>query len=486
MMKNIKLIKWTNPILAGLMIILAFGCERDLSEDITDATFPNTPDIFTDNPVGLTDDFFISFDPAVGANTEGFGTDDNEAFEGTSSIRIDVPAPSDPDGNFIGGIFKDRGAGRDLTGYDALTFWAKGTVTASVEVGFGTDFEADLFPVSTRIQLSTTWKKVIIPIPDASRLTQEKGMFLFSAGSYDVLQNDNPAIGSSFDDNIGFTFWIDELRFENLGTIGQERPLIFDGVDQTVDVFSGSTIQTTGIAYTANLPSGIDQTVQLSTNYFTFNSSNTSVATVSSTGEISVINEGEATITASVGSQSALGSLQINAGGSFENAPDPTLPASDVLSVYSDTYSNLSGLNVGAFNNTDINIETQTFANNQHIVYENLGFVGVGWDNPVDVSGFTMVHVDVQLTTPGSTFIMELLDFGPDGIDNGFGDGSAGGFNATSQVVEGQWIGLDIPLTSFTNGTGGGGSGLTTFNNMAFVIFVSNGGSFLIDNIYFY
>ena len=43
-----------------------------------------------------------------------------------------MPAPSDSDGNFIGGIFKDRGEGRDLTGYDAITFWATGTVTGSI------------------------------------------------------------------------------------------------------------------------------------------------------------------------------------------------------------------------------------------------------------------------------------------------------------------------------------------------------------------
>ena len=488
MMKNMRLIKLNKIIIAVLIFTLAYGCERDLSDDVVDATFPNIADIFTDNPVGLTDDFFISFDPAVGANTEGFGTDENEAFEGTSSIRIDVPAPTDPDGNFIGGIFKDRGEGRDLSGYDALTFWAKGTVTSTILVGFGTDFEGDQFPVSTVIQLSTNWKKIIIPIPDASRLVQEKGMFLFSAGSYDILQNDNPAIGSSFDDNIGYTFWLDEMRFENLGTLGQPRPKIFEGLDQSTEVFSGSTIQTTGISHTVNLPSGIDQTVQLSTNYFTFNTSNPSVATVSGSGEIAVVGEGEATITASLGSQGALGSLQINATGAFVNAPDPTEPAVNVTSIYSDFYTGVTGLNVGAFNNSDISIQTQIFDNNEHIVYENLGFVGISWDGTEDVSGMTHVHLDVQLTSPGSTLIVELIDFGPDNTDNGLSgtDGSAGGFNATSQLSQDNWVGIDIPLSAFTLPTGGGGAGNPNLNNIGYVVLVSNGGSVLVDNIYFY
>jgi len=80
------------------MLGLIIGCDRDISDDAALASFPNTAEIFTDNPVGLTDDFFISFDPVEGANTEGFGTDDNEAYQRTSSIRIEVPAPNDPNG----------------------------------------------------------------------------------------------------------------------------------------------------------------------------------------------------------------------------------------------------------------------------------------------------------------------------------------------------------------------------------------------------
>lgn len=469
-----------------LFVLTAISCERDVSEDAVLATFPTTAEVYTDNPVGLTDEFFISFDPALGANAEAFGTDDTEAYLGTSSIRIDVPAPNNPNGNFVGGIFKDRGEGRNLTGYDALTFWIKGSLTGAVEVGFGTDFEQDEFPVSTNVNLATDWRKVIIPIPDPSRLVQEKGMFFFAAGSYDVLQNDDPAIGTSFDDNLGYTFWIDEIKFENLGTLGQGQPKIFNGEDETVDTFSGSTIQTTGISYMANLPTGTNQSVELSTNYFTFNSSNPDVATVTDTGEITVLTSGEATITATVGNLNAEGSLQITSTGNFENAPDPTLPESDVLSIYSDFYSLIDGLDVGAFNNDGISIETQTFNGNELIEYQNLNFVGIGWDDTVDVSGYTHIHLDVQRITSGSTFTVELLDYGPDGVDNGFGDGSAGGFTATAQMIDEQWVGLDIPLNGFTQPTGGGGAGNPNLNNIGNVILVSNGGSFLIDNVYFY
>ena len=102
-MKNIKLKHWKTTLFA--LLIITVSCERGLSDDVEVAGFPTVGEFYTDAPVGLTDEFFISFDPATGANTEGFGVDDNEAYLGLSSIRIDVPTPSDPNGGYIGGIF---------------------------------------------------------------------------------------------------------------------------------------------------------------------------------------------------------------------------------------------------------------------------------------------------------------------------------------------------------------------------------------------
>lgn len=482
-MKNIKYNNLKTTMILAFLLVATISCERDISDDAVPATFNSNADVFIDAPVGLTDEFFESFDPAEGYNTEDtFEVVDNEAYEGSSSIRIDVPSATNPNGFLAGGIFRDRGDGRDLTGFDALTFWAKGSTTHTLaSVGFGVNFEEDEFMVVAQdIELTTNWSKYIIPIPDPSKLVQERGLFTYIAAPIDIV-GDGPN-----GNEVGWTFWLDEIKFENLGTIGQERPKIFNGQDLVQEAFVGSDIPITGLGYTANLPSGINQTVVPTASYFTFESSNTSVATVSESGIISVVGDGTATITGRIGAFEAIGSIELTAEGAFVNADDPTLPASEVLSIYSDTYSNQSGLNVGAFNNSEINISTQVFDNNEHISYENLLFVGVGWDTPVDFSSFTHVHVDVQLKTPGSSFIVELLDFGPDGIDNGFGDGSAGGFNASSQLVQDEWVGLDIPISSFTNPTGGGGTGLTTFNNLGNVIFVSNNGSVLVDNIYFY
>ena len=124
-----KAIGGTRFAKAFLILTLFIGCQPD-DTNLPEATFPAIAEVFTDVPVNLTDQFFVSFDPNAGANTQGFGTDDNVAFEGTTSIRIDVPGPNDPNGNFIGGIFLDRGDGRNLTSFNTLSFYAFATPTA--------------------------------------------------------------------------------------------------------------------------------------------------------------------------------------------------------------------------------------------------------------------------------------------------------------------------------------------------------------------
>lgn len=467
-MKKIKF-KYSITALLALMIVVV-SCERELSDDISIATFPSTGDIYTDFPVGLTDAFFISFDPASGANTQGFGTDDNEAYSGTSSIRIDVPTPTDPDGSYIGGIFKDRGAGRDLTNYDALTFWVKGSTTSTVNVfGFGTDFEGDEHAVTLdNVELSTDWRKIIIPIPDPSKLSQEKGMFFFAAGT----QGTN---------GIGFTFWLDEMRFEKLGTLGQPRPALFGGLDQIVQANVDSSIPISGLTYTANQANGQDVTINAAPSYFDFETSNPFVASVDESGVVTVDGPGEngddtAIISATLGGVEAMGTLTIQA----SNV--------NILPIYSNVFGNIGGLNLGAFNNSDIIIEGQTVGTEESILYGNLGFVGMSWDATIDASDFTHVHVDVQLQSAGSSLTVELIDFGPDNTDNGLSgtDDSAGGFSVTDQLVQGEWVGIDIPLNAFTLPTGGGGSGFPNLSNLGYFVLVSNNGTVLIDNIYFY
>lgn len=482
-MKNIKFKHSKLAFLLGLVFTIVLSCDRELSDEAVFAKFPNTGEIFTDAPVGLTDQFFVSFDPATGANTEGFDVDNNVAFEGNSSIVIDVPSGTDPNGVYIGGIFRDRGEGRDLTGYDALTFWAQGSTTAIVEqVGFGTTF-GDNFPVGfvgdnyattiKNIELSTKWRKYIIPIPDASKLVQETGLFLFSANS-------------NVNGGVGYRFWIDELKFEKLGNIAQPRPAMLGGENVNETTFIGTTINLSdrGLTQTYNLGSGLNQTATVAAKYFTFESSNTDVATVNELGIVTVRDSGMATITASIAGVKAEGSLIIESIGNFNGAPTPTRDPANVISVFSDAYTNVpvdyfNGFFLDGFQTTQGGSPPLTLGNGQVINYTELNFVAIGtfFDvAPLNLTEMTHIHVDINVQEAidsGDYINLELLN----SVGNNETSGSVR-INS-NELVSNQWVGIDIPLDDF---------GLASRNAIGLLFFISDGtiSNIFVDNVYYY
>jgi hypothetical protein len=476
-MKNLKYNYLKTAFVLGLVFMTTMSCERELSDEYTFATFPNTPYIFDDAPVSLTDAFFISFDPVQGANTNGFNTDENESYSGTTSIRIDVPTPNDPDGGFIGGIFKDRGDGRDLTEYDALTFWAKGSTTATVGLfGFGTDFIEDKYPVGlANTELSTDWKKYIIPIPDASKLVQEKGMFIFSAGTEST-------------NGVGYTFWLDEIKFEKLGNIGQPRPAILDGQDQTTQATINGTIPLGGLSQTFNLGSGADVTVSVAPSYFDFVSSNPFVASVNELGIVSVDGSGTngentSLITATLNGVAASGSLEVESLGEFLFAPTPTLPASSVISIFSDAYTNVPVDFYNGFWEPFQTTESADFAvNGDNILnYTNFNFVGTSFSNPtVDASAMSNMHLDIFIPgaiDAGAQLQITLRDLGADGADGGGDDTDQIITLSNADFVSGDWASIDIPLTIANKNK----LGLIIYENLG-----TNLTNFYLDNLYFY
>ncbi len=203
-------------ILVYTMVLTHIGCERKLSDDAVLPSYATTAEIFTDNFIGLGSDFYLPF---ADAKPDVFSVDMNEGFESNASIRIDVPNNTDPTGTYAGAIFRVDGPGRNLSGYDALTFYVKAsTGTKLGDAGYGIDYLGDKYMVSVQnINVGTNWTKVIIPIPDASKLINERGVFWFAAGT----QATNGA---------GYTLWFDEIKFEQLGTVGVPTSTIMNGL----------------------------------------------------------------------------------------------------------------------------------------------------------------------------------------------------------------------------------------------------------------
>jgi hypothetical protein len=395
-MKNIKFMYSRITLLTGLLFVILMSCERDISDQTEFATLSKTGEIFTDSPVGLGSDFYF---PYTGSKATAWSVDENEGYESQASMRFDVPNANDPDGNFAGGILRVDGSGRDLTEFDALTFWAKASQGVVIgAIGFGQDFGLNQYEVSeSNLSFSSNWTKFVIPIPDPSKLFDERGMFWYSAGT------DNT--GGS-----GYTFWIDELKFERLGTIGQPRPAILNGEDLVQDAFSGIDLELSGLTQTFNLGSGLNKTINVAPSYFDFTSSDPSSAFVNQFGVVSV-SVGSSVITASLGGVEAEGSLTLNATGGFEDAPTPTTDSDDVISVFSDAYENVP---VEFYNGYWQPYQTteggEVVINGQNVIhYTNFNFVGTKLVTPLDISEMTHFSIDILMPVDLPTDIDMLV-----------------------------------------------------------------------------
>ena len=467
-MKTRKFIYLKITLLIGLILNLVLGCDRDPSDDSVLATYPKTAEVFIDG-------FSPGLDYGAFGNTllTGFNVDTDVKYKGTASMRFDVPNVGDPEGDYVGGVFID-GGGRDLSGYDALTFWAKGSQAATInELGFGNDFNQNKYVVTmTNVPLSTYWKKYIIPIPDASKLTSEKGMFWYAEG---------PENGQ------GYTFWIDEVKYEKLGTIAHPVPTIYNGINKVEDSFIGINTTITGLTQTFNMGNGVNQTVSVAPSYYTFTSSNTAVATVSELGVINVVGAGTTVITAKLGELDALGSFTINSLGDFTPAPTPTRAPANVISIFSDAYTNVP---VEYYNGYYAPYQTTQGQDDIHINgddiirYTQLNFVGTQFSQPtINATSMTHFHVDIQVQeamTAEDHIRIQLGDFGANAVFGG-GDDTSGSVNYTNgSFTNGSWVGFDIPLANFT--------GLTSRSHLAQILFISDGtiSNILVDNMYFY
>lgn len=460
-MKTNILISLKKYIPIIFLAALFMGCERDLT-DLQPVTFPDNPEVFTDGfTAGLN---YAAFGGSV---PTAFDVDKKETYNNSAaSMRFDVPNAGDPRGAYAGGVFY-TGTGRNLTGYNALTFWAKASQSAVIDVvGFGNDLGASKYQVTIPgLQISTNWQKYIIPLPNSSVLTAERGMFYYSTGPVD---------------GKGYSFWVDELKFENLGTIAHPQFSILNGQNQDETSFVGVEKTITGLTSVFNLPSGINQAVNIAPAYFEFTSSNPSIATVDESGKVLVNGgPGVALITAKVGDAEVNGSLTIRSQGVFQLAPVPTRPAENVISVFSNAYPNVP---VNYYNGYWEPYQTTLSADfevdgDQVLNYTNFNFVGIEFSSPaIDASAMTHLHADIFIPaalTGNAQLRFELVDLGAE---------ISGTFTTTITPGQSQqWVSLDIPLSNF--------AGLSAKNNLGQLIFVDvseNIAGFYADNIYFF
>ena len=441
--------------LAGLLLTAA--CSRDTSM-LEPAPFPSGGAVFGD-AVGAG----VDFQAFSGSKTDALSSDGTMKREGAAALKVIVPGPGDASGGYAGGAFVAQ-VPRDLTRYNAVTFWAKASINAKLDVvGIGNDNTgtSTLTAQRTAIDVTTTWTKYTLPIPLASKLTAERGMFYFAEG---------PENGA------GYTLWFDEITYATVD-LGVARPSI---PTQSLTSEVGTTVTVTGTKVTHTI-GGVEQITEASAGYFTFASSNAAVATVSATGAITTVGVGTSTITAKLGETAAAGTITLRTQSAPTTAaPTPTRAAADVISLFSNAYTNVPVDTWSAsFDQADVT-EVQV-GGNATKRYTNLTFAAAEFINTkVNATAMTHIHLDAYVYDAAS-FRVKLVDFGP---NNAFGGGDDSEHEvaitqgSTPPLVANAWNSIDIPLSSFT--------GLSRRANLAQLILLASSATVYLDNVYFY
>lgn len=159
-------------------------------------------------------------------------------------------------------------------------------------------------------------------------------------------------------------------------------------------------------------------------------------------------------------------------------APVPTIPAANVISMFSDSYTNVT-VDTWRTSWSQANLEDIEISGNKTKKYSALNFVGIeATTTPINASAMTFFHADIW-SSDLTEFKVKLVDFGADGAFGG-GDDKEHEITILNPEKE-KWVSLDIPLSDFT--------GLTTRSHIAQLIFVggpSGNTTVYVDNVFFY
>jgi hypothetical protein len=449
---------------AAFLCLLAVSCsERDLDhlQSDTHAPYATTAEVCMDGFSG-GEDF------SAWGYTSNLNTDYATVYDGVSSMRIEVPGKDNASGTWSGGRIYTS-APRNLSGYDCLTFYAKSSTASYMTVGFGDNDDGSIYKVSVNIPLTSNWTKYYIPVPDASKLMSEKGMFFYSANTDST-------------DGKGYSIWFDDVKYEKLGTIKLSNPgTINSGADGTVSDLESGDYAISSCTGVFNLPTTAFQKVVYAAGYLTLTSSNLSVATVSKQGYYTVVGKGSTLITAALNGTSLTGSYLVNSIGLVvtpkTSATTPTLAASSVVSLFSDAYTNMTVDSWNPYYSGSTAVTSSRVINGTDNIlrYSTLNWVCILFNsNYINAStaGLTYLHIDVWTPdTSTNQLILKLHDYAT---------ATEGSYTYPSTLTANQWTSIDVPISSF--------SGLSGTTELGMIILASSSGTLNIymDNLYFH
>ncbi len=275
-----------------------------------------------------------------------------------------------------------------------------------------------------------------------------------------------------FDNGTGGTIFLDNLYFWKTATVAGADAFLSDLQvnGTTVNGFSATTY-----AYTVGIPAGFTGVPQLSA---VTNDSNATKVITQATGV-----PGTATVVVTSQNSSVTKTYTVNyvvMGPTFAAPTPPSRNASDVISLFSNAYTNIPIDSWSATWDDSSYTDMQVFGNDtKKIDFGN--FLGVEFiTNRFDASSFTNFHMDFWTDNTdliGKVFNSKFSQWG-----GGTSEVSALELNintgTTPAIVPGTWVSIDVPFSSWTNNT--------TRTDLTQFIITSNLGTVYVDNIYLY
>ncbi len=146
-------------------------------------------------------------------------------------------------------------------------------------------------------------------------------------------------------------------------------------------------------------------------------------------------------------------------------APAPTVEASKVISIFSDTYTNVNGTNFNPGWGQSTVATPSNISGNALMKYANFNYQGIELGSHVDASAMNTLHVDIFPTTETSIWLTPI---------------SPGKEISTSlgTLTAGVWNSIDVQLATYT--------GVVFSDLFQFKFDHGTGGIFYMDNLYLY
>ena len=151
-------------------------------------------------------------------------------------------------------------------------------------------------------------------------------------------------------------------------------------------------------------------------------------------------------------------------------ATQPTVSAANVISVYSETYSNIGNF-LTTWGSQTVSKEIAIDANNHFMELSNFSYEGIEFSSSQNVSDKTHIHIDMQI--PASvTIYLSIIS-----------PGKEWGISVTPSEIN-KWQGFDIPLANFV--AGNPAIDLTQILHLKLEDKNRQSKTIYFDNIYFY